>query len=140
MNGATTFDFRFLKQIVATLLVVVGLGSYPLFHYAGDEVITGVLSGVAMSLLNVLMGYGAMEYSFNKSYTKFTQIVLGGIVVRLFVMAGLLIMLIALVKVHSIALISSLFVMYIIFLTLEVLYIHNKWHDKFKDSSTVINR
>jgi hypothetical protein len=54
------------------------------------------------------------------------QIVLGGIVVRLFVMVGLLLTAVALFKFHAVSLISSLFVMYMVFLTLEVLYIHKK--------------
>lgn len=137
MNGATTFDFRFLKQIVLTLAIVTLLGAYPLLTYAGEEIVTGVIAGAAMSVLNVLMGYGAVEYSFNRSYTTFMQIVLGGIVVRLFVMAGLLIVLIAVFNVHSVALVGSLFVMYAIFLALEVLYIHNKWQDKIHHSSSV---
>lgn len=137
MNGAPTFDFRFLKQVGITLMVVTLLGAYPLLTFAGDEIVNGVIAGVAMSVLNVLMGYGAVEYSFNRSYTTFMQIVLGGIVVRLFVMAGLLIVLIALLHVHAVALVGSLFVMYVIFLALEVLYIHNKWQDKVHHSSSV---
>jgi hypothetical protein len=134
MSGATTFDFRFLKQIAVTLAAVTLLGSYPLLTYAGQEIVTGVLAGVGMSVVNVLMGYAAVEYSFHRSYTTFMQIVLGGIVLRLFVMAGLLVLLILAFRVHSVALVSSLFVMYIIFLALEVLYIHNKWQDKIKSS------
>lgn len=118
-------------------MVVTLLGAYPLLTFAGDEIVNGVIAGVAMSVLNVLMGYGAVEYSFNRSYTTFMQIVLGGIVVRLFVMAGLLIVLIALLHVHAVALVGSLFVMYVIFLALEVLYIHNKWQDKVHHSSSV---
>jgi len=134
MSGAITFDFRFLKQIAATLAAVALLVSYPLFSYATEEIVVGVLAGIGMSVVNVLMGYAAVEYSFHRSYTTFMQIVLGGIVLRLFVMAGLLMLLILAFRVHSIALISSLFVMYIIFLALEVLYIHNKWQDKIKNS------
>lgn len=134
MNGVPTFDFRFLKQIAATLAVVGLLGSYPIMAYASEEIALGILAGVGMSVVNVLMGYAAVEYSFHRSYTVFMQIVLGGIVVRLFVMAGLLVLLILAFKVHSIAMISSLFVMYIVFLALEVFYIHNKWQDKIKNS------
>ncbi len=134
MSGAPTFDFRFLKQIAATLAAVALLVSYPLFSYATEEIAVGVLAGIGMSVVNVLMGYAAVEYSFHRSYTTFMQIVLGGIVLRLFVMAGLLVLLILAFRVHSVALISSLFVMYIVFLALEVLYIHNKWQDKIKNS------
>ena len=44
----------------------------------------------------------------------------------------MLLVLIVVFKVHAAALVVSLFVMYVIFLTLEVLYIHNKWQAKLR--------
>ena len=127
MNGAPKFRLQFPRQITASVAIVGVLASYPLALLATTEVMNAVIAGVLLSVLNVVMGYAAIEYSFDKSYTHFTQIVLGGIVVRLFVMSGLLLMLILVFKFHTVALVVSLFVMYVIFLTLEVLYIHNKW-------------
>ena len=103
-------------------------------QYADEEIVKGIAAGVTLSVVNVLMGYIAIEYSYNKSYTHFVQIVLGGIALRLFVMAGLLLVLIGVFKFHSIALVGSLFGMYMIFLAEEVLYIHNKWQSKIQNS------
>lgn len=134
MNGGTKFSIQFPKQILLTVLIVGGLGSYPLLQYATEEIVRGIAAGVAMSVVNVLMGYAAIEYSFNRSYTHFIQVVLGGIAVRLFVMTGLLLLLIGVFKIHSIALVGSLFGMYMVFLAEEVLYIHNKWQKKIQNS------
>ncbi len=134
MNGATKFRFQFLKQILLTLVILGAAGSYPLMQYADEEIVKGIAAGVTLSVVNVLMGYIAIEYSYNKSYTHFVQIVLGGIALRLFVMAGLLLVLIGVFKFHSIALVGSLFGMYMIFLAEEVLYIHNKWQSKIQNS------
>lgn len=133
MSGETKFSFQFLKTILLTLIVIGACGAYPLMQYANEEIVQGVCGGVALSVLNVLMGYVAIEYSFNKSYTQFIQVVLGGIAIRLFVMVGLLLMLIGFFKFHSIALVGTLFGMYMIFLAEEVLYIHNKWQKKIQN-------
>lgn len=134
MNGGTKFRFQFLRTILLTLVVVGAAGSYPLVQYADEEIVQGIVAGVALSVVNVLMGYVAIEYSFNKSYTHFVQVVLGGIAIRLFVMTGLLLLLIGVFKFHAIALVGSLFGMYMIFLAEEVLYIHNKWQNKIQNS------
>lgn len=126
MSVTTKFDPAFLIQIAVTLVLVGILGSFPLLKYATNEVIEGVAAGVALSVVNVLLGYTVIQFSLNKSYTTFIQIVLGGIAVRLFVMVGLLLICVGLLKFHSISLVGSLFVMYAIFLTIEVLYIHKK--------------
>lgn len=133
MNGETKFRFHFLRTMLLTLVIVCAAGWYPLVQYADEEAVKGVAAGVTLSIVNVLMGYVAIEYSFNKSYTHFVQIVLGGIAIRLFVMTGLLLVLIGVFKFHSIALVGSLFGMYMIFLAEEVLYIHNKWQSKINN-------
>ena len=120
--------------MLLTLVIVGAAGWYPLVQYADEEIVKGVLAGVVLSIVNVLMGYVAIEYSFNKSYTHFVQVVLGGIAIRLFVMTGLLLVLIGVFKFHSVALVGSLFGMYMIFLAEEVLYIHNKWQSKIQNS------
>lgn len=127
MNEAVKFSMKFPKQILLTLIVIGILSFYPLSRFANQEIISGVIAGIVLSVINVAMGYVAIEYSFNKSYTVFIQVVLGGVGIRLFVMAGLLLLLIGVFKFHSISLVGSLFGMYSIFLILEVLYIHNKW-------------
>ena len=127
MNEAVKFSMKFPKQVLLTLIGVGVLSFYPLSRFASEEIISGVLAGIVLSVINVLMGYVAIEYSFNKSYTLFIQVVLGGVGIRLFFMVGMLLLLIGVFKFHSIALVGSLFGMYSIFLILEVLYIHNKW-------------
>jgi hypothetical protein len=104
-------------------------------HYAEWEIIKAVIAGLVLCIINVLMGYAAIEYSFNKSYTQFIQVVMAGIGIRLLVMVGMLLLLVGFFKFHVIALIGTIFGMYIVFLGLEVLYIHNKWQKKIETKS-----
>ncbi len=123
-----------LLQIVIASVVVGGLAAYPLLTYGTQEIINAAVIGFGLSIVNVLMGYAALRLSEQRSYVIFVQIVLGGIAVRLFLMAGVLLVLIWLVKLHALALVTSLFVMYVIFLALEVLYIHNRWQTNVRSS------
>jgi len=126
MNAERKFDLTLLKQIVIVLIVVGAAGVYPLKQYASEQVMQGVLAGVGLSVVNILMGFAVIQFTLGRSYTTFIQIVLGGIAVRLFVMVGLLLFFVGLLKFHPVSLVGSLFVMYVIFLTLEVIYIHKK--------------
>lgn len=111
-------------------MIVAAFGVYPLLKFASEEIIRGVTAGIVLSVLNVMLGYAAIEYSTNKSYSHFVQVVLGGIAIRLVVIAGSLLLLILFFKIHPVSLVTSLFGMYVIFLALEVLYIHNTWQKK----------
>jgi hypothetical protein len=124
MSAAQKFDLVFLKHIGAVIAAAAVFGTYPVLTYATDETARGIAAGAVLSVFNVMMGYAVIRYSSGKEYTEFMQIVLGGIAVRLFVMVGLLLMAVGVLKFHAFSLISSLFVMYIVFLIVEVMYIH----------------
>ncbi len=119
-------DVRFPLQVGGTLAAVACLAAYPLARYASGEVVTGVLLGAALSTVNVLLGYLAVEYSFEKSYTVFLRTVFGGMGLRLLFMVGAMIALIMLGNVHAVALTVSLLSFYVIYLVLEILFLQRK--------------
>ncbi len=119
-------DTRFPLQVGATLVVAAVLGGYPLIRYGSGEVITGVIVGAALSTVNVFLGWLAIEFSFEKSYTVFVRTVIGGMGVRMVLMLGLLALLISVLQVHALALTLSLLGFYIVYLFLEVLFIQRK--------------
>lgn len=119
-------DTRFPLQIAGILVVAALLGGYPLLNYGSADVVAGVLLGAGISTVNVLLGFLAIEFSFNKSYTVFVRTVIGGMGVRLVIMLGLLALLIGIFRVHAVALAFSLLGFYAVFLLLEVLFIQRK--------------
>ncbi len=119
-------DLRFPLQVGGALCAVACLAAYPLARYAPGEVITGVLLGAALSTVNVLLGYLAVEYSFEKSYGVFLRTVFGGMGLRLLLMLAALAALIALANVHAMALTMSLLGFYVIYLVLEILFLQRK--------------
>jgi len=108
------------------LLCVSVFGSYPLYAYGDGEMMKAAVVGAVLATVNVLLGYMAIEHSFNKSATTFLKVVLGGMGIRMFVMAGIIVVLIKFVGMNISALVGSLGVYYVVYLTLEVLYINKK--------------
>ncbi len=132
---AAKFNLRLFRQILGAAVIVPALAAYPLTTYGSPEVVNASIIGYVLSLVNALLGYAAIELSAGKSYSGFINIVLGGIAVRLLLMAAALLVLIWLVKVHALALVVSLFTLYVIFLGLEVLYLHTSWQSTVQQSS-----
>ncbi len=119
-------ELRFPLQVGGTLCAVAGLAAYPMARYASGEVVTGALLGAALSTVNVLLGYLAVEYSFEKSYTVFLRTVFGGMGLRLLLMLGAMVALIVLGNVHAMALTVSLLGFYVIYLVLEIVFLQRK--------------
>ena len=116
----------FPRNVALVFLVVGGVMAYPLARFASQEVLVGALAGGLLSTINVLLGFLAIEYSFERSYTAFLKTVLGGMVVRMMVMLGAMVALILVVRVHAGALTVSMLGFYLIYLVMEVVFIQKK--------------
>jgi len=119
-------DMKFPRQILLATLTVGLLASYPMYLWADREVVVGVLTGGLISLVNVLIGYVSVEFAFNKSNATFLKVVLGGMGVRLSLIAVTLIVLIKVFSVHLYSLISSMLFFYFLYITFEILFINKK--------------
>lgn len=124
MNGATHGDFPYLKSVGVITLAAVVLGAYPFATATTPEIARSAAAGLVLSIVHALMGYAVVRFSAGRPAAEFMQIVLGGIAVRLMVMVGLLLVAVGVLRFHAFALISTLFIFYIIFLAMEVLFIH----------------
>jgi hypothetical protein len=119
-------DARFPRQVAVTLLAVSAVAAYPLSRYGTPEVIGAVAIGALLSTVNVLLGYLAIEYAFEKSYTVFLKAVLGGMSLRMLFLLGMMTLLITVFRMHTLALTISLLGLYMIYLILEILFIQKK--------------
>ncbi len=120
----------FPKQICVALIIISGIAVYPLVRFNDDEITKAVITGALLTTINVLLGYAAIEFSSGKSITTFFKYVLGGTGIRMFLMAGTLVLLIKVFAFHVAALIASMGIFYVVFLTLEVLYIQKQVYNK----------
>ena len=106
------------------------LAGYPVVHYGSPAILTACVVGALLSTVNVLLGYLAIQYSFEKSYTTFLKAVLGGMGARMVLLLGSLVVLIRFFGFHAAALTVSLLGFYALFLVLEILFIQKKVGNK----------
>lgn len=120
------FDSRFPKQVFLTLAAGGGLSAYPLLKFASLEIIEAAAMGALLSTANVLAGYFAIEYSFEKSHTTFLKAMVGGMGIRMILMLVALVVLIKVFNMHAVALTSFLLGFYVVYLVLEIMFIQKK--------------
>jgi hypothetical protein len=111
-------DWSFMRLVFFCFAGAAILTFYPISQFATAEVLHGIIAGGVMSLLNLLLGYAAIEISYERSHTTFLKYVLGGMVVRLMIMWGVLLVLIRFYYFHSASLMLSLLFFYIMNLVL----------------------
>ncbi|MBI5475770.1 MAG: hypothetical protein HY964_03430 [Ignavibacteriales bacterium] len=119
-------DWLFPRQILIATTIIWVLGGYPLISKAENSTIIAVIFGMILSIINVLLGFLAIQYSIGKSTATFFKFVIGGMGLRLLIFAVVLVVMIKIYSIPSLALISSLGIFYMVFLVLEVLYIQKK--------------
>ncbi len=120
------FNMKFPKHIFFATLAVGFVASYPMYLWADRDVVVGVITGGLISLVNVLIGYISVEFAFDKSNATFLKVVLGGIGVRLLLIAVTLILLIKVFDLHLYSLISSMLFFYFLYITFEIVFINKK--------------
>jgi hypothetical protein len=119
-------DWSFPKYVAIALVGMGCLSVYPLMTYGSRDIIIAVVAGTLVTTANVLLGYAAVEYSWGKSTTTFFKYVVGGMGLRMFMMAIVLVLFIKVFQFHTTALVGSMGVSYVVFLTLEILFIQKK--------------
>jgi cation transporter-like permease len=117
---------NFPAQVVVVLVCALLLLAYPLTVFAPGEIRAAVAAGAALSTVNVMLGYMAIRYSFDRSHTTFLKAVLGGMGLRLLFMLGAFIALIAGFGMQPVALTVSLLGFYTVFMVLEIVYIQRR--------------
>ena len=119
-------DWPFLRLVLFCFAGAAVLTYYPISEFATAEVLRSIVAGGVMSLINLLLGYAAIEISFNRSQTTFLKYVLGGMVGRLFLMWGAVLLLLLVYKFHSASLMLSLLFFYVMNLVLEIFYLQKR--------------
>lgn len=119
-NGNVSAMKRFALQVAVTLGVSTAIAVWPLMRYATQDVIVAVVTGAALSTVNVLAGFMAIQLTFHRSYTTFLKAVLGGMGIRMAIMLGMLLVLILVAHMHAVALTVTLVGCSMIYLVLEI--------------------
>jgi hypothetical protein len=119
-------DWSFLRLMVFCFVGTAVLAYYPISEFATIEVMHSVIAGSIMSFANLLLGYLAIEASFERSHTTFLKYVLGGMVGRLLLMWGAFLLLIRVFGFHSASLMLTLLFFYVMNIGLEIFYLQRR--------------
>jgi hypothetical protein len=119
-------DWTFIRLVLLCYATLIMLACYPVSEFATVPIVKGIAVGVGMSLVNIVLGYAFIEASFGKSHTTFLTYVLGGMVVRLLLMWGALIIFLCEFSFHTASLMITLLLFYVVNLVLEILYLQKR--------------
>ncbi len=122
----------FPMRIGLVLLIAALLSIYPLYRLGDREVTAGFIAGALISFLNVLGGYISIEYAFEKPSVTFLKVILGGMGIRLLLIAAVVVVLIKFFHFHVYSLTASLFFFYFLFVILEIMFVNKKTSVKKK--------
>jgi hypothetical protein len=119
-------DKRFPSVAIGIFAAAMVLSIYPILRWGSEAIMQAVFAGGFVCLLNVLAGYAAIEFAFDRSYTFFLKVVLGAMGIRLGLMLAAVALLLGVFRFHAGALVTSLFCFYVVYLVLEVLFLQKK--------------
>lgn len=119
-------DWVFLRLVGLYAIVVAFLILYPISTVVDAEALRSIVAGGLLSLFHLLFGYITVESGFDKKSTTFLKIVLGGMVVRLFLMAGIVFVMLKSFQFDPLSLMLSLLFYYVMNLVLEIYLLQRK--------------
>jgi hypothetical protein len=119
-------DRGFLKLIAIVFLGVAVLVVVPLSIYTNRELVRSVIAAGLASLFHLLLGYLFIEYGFEKSNTTFLKVILGGTLVRMFLLVGIVLLLVRVYQFQTVSLMVSLLLFYVLNLFLEIHLLQKK--------------
>lgn len=119
-------DWKFLMNVILaysgiTAALILALG---MFADPGHR--SSAAAAATVSLVNFILGFVAIEYSYERSHTTFLKIILAGMMVRLLAMTGAVVVLIKVYEFDSLVLMLSLLGYYVVNLTFEVVFLQKK--------------
>jgi len=119
-------DWKFLRIVVIAYAGVMVAMVFVLAKVLTPEGVESAVAGALVSLANFLLGFFAIEYSYERSHTTFLKVVLGGMVARLFAMTVAVVVLIKAFEYDALTLMLTLLGYYAMNLTFEVVFLQKK--------------
>jgi hypothetical protein len=119
-------DRRFPIHVAAVLAGGLAVAGVMLAGRDSPEVVLAVALGTFLSTLNVIVGFLAIEYAFDKSYTTFVKAVLGGMAARMVFLLGAMALAITQFHVHAVGLVLGTLGFYAAYLVVEIMFIQRK--------------
>lgn len=113
----------FVKQVGIVVLAVCLLAGYPLYAYGSSKLIWSVIVGCGICVLNAIAGCAALSWSVRRPHKVFFQTMFGSMGIRMALIGIAVALLIKFTDVHVLGFVGALFGFYVVFQTMEVLFL-----------------
>jgi len=111
---------QFAGQAGLVLVVIWGIGSYPLYVCGGFDVVRSAVVGCLICTINGLVGGGLALWAMGKDHRTFMMVLFGGMGIRLVLVLIFFFLALKLAELHVFSLTLSLFLFYVVFQVLEI--------------------
>ncbi len=128
----------FKKNRILVLLISLPLISFVLItilyllNHIDNQLFSNILYGFSISTLNLVLGLLNIKFGLEKSDKTFLIVVFGGLVFRLFLMLGLIIIALKILFVSLNSFIFTTFIYYFYYLIVEIFVLTLKKNFKIK--------
>ena len=116
----------FLKVVALSSLIVFIIAVYPVITYSSGIQVNSFICGYIISLINALLGFKLNAIAIGKSVKGFMILVFGGLGIRIIIVILLLLIMLQIDIFEPISLISSVFFFYVLFISIEIYFLHKK--------------
>jgi hypothetical protein len=99
---------------------------YPVSVWGSAIAVRSFVAAGVLSFVNVVLGYLAIEYAFQKPNITFLKVILGSMLVRLLLLGLAVAVLLEVFRFPALALLLSLMLFYGLNLILEIYYLQKK--------------
>ncbi|PIU44386.1 MAG: hypothetical protein COS95_09235 [Ignavibacteriales bacterium CG07_land_8_20_14_0_80_59_12] len=116
-----------LRFPVAALGVVAGalaLSLYPAYIWGKTDALVAVLAGGLIAVANGTAGFLSIAYAFEKPNAVFIKVIVGGMGIRLFILAGIVFVLLKVFELNVVAFTASLFFFYFLAALIEIVFMN----------------
>jgi len=121
------YSFRTFASLILSIdAAFLIFGGYPVFHTYGMSALAGMIVALVLTTVNVLVGYWLIVRSIDQSMNDFMKKVFGGMVVRMFILMGVIAFILLATKIHQNSFIISLFISYICKSVIEIIFINKR--------------
>jgi hypothetical protein len=118
----------FLKMMSVTTGIAWGLIAILLYYLANPVIVWGVLVGWLLSATCFTTGFYAICRSFQRSFRVLMITIFGGMLARLVFIGAIFILLVNLTSLHVTSFLVSLLGFYVVYLIIELHFVHSKLH------------
>ena len=119
-----------MKSILTWTLLLFFVIILPGYYWGGEELAKSILIGFLLSLVNIVIGYNSIRWSFNRGTKTFLTVVYSGMAIRFI---GFILSLFFVYKYTNLPItgfVLSFMVFYILFQYQEVKLINSEMKDK----------